>query len=227
LGGILGGLKTALLVLHAPLDSVVSIDSASQIFMAAKHPKSFVSLDDADHLITRAQDAEYAAEVIATWATRYIVRDLPAAPAATPEGVVRAAEADKDGFLQDITSGSHIHLLADEPLAYGGKNMGLSPYGLLGAGLGACTSMTIRMYARRKGWPLEHVSVDVSHNKVHAQDAADEGNPAKIDSFSRVITLSGDALTPDQRARMLEIADRCPVHRTLERTSDVQTRLAD
>ena len=186
LGEVLAHLRTALLVLHAPLDAVVSVDSAAQIFMAAKHPKSFVSLD---------------------------------------EGIVRVSEADADGFLQDITSGSHDHMLADEPLAYGGTNMGMSPYGFLSASLGACTSMTIRMYARRKGMPLTHVSVDVSHEKVHAQDAALNSGD-KIDSFNRLITLTGPELSQDQRARLLEIADRCPVHRTLERTSKVKTKLA-
>ena len=225
LGEVLAHLRTALLVLHAPLDAVVSVDSAAQIFMAAKHPKSFVSLDDADHLISRAEDAEYAASVIATWAARYIHRPLPAPPVSTPEGIVRVSEADADGFLQDITSGSHDHMLADEPLAYGGTNMGMSPYGFLSASLGACKSMTIRMYARRKGMPLTHVSVDVSHEKVHAQDAALNSGD-KIDSFNRLITLTGPELSQDQRARLLEIADRCPVHRTLERTSKVKTKLA-
>ena len=224
LGEALAHMKAALLVLHAPRDAVVSIDSAAQIFTAAKHPKSFVSLDDADHLITRPQDAEYAADVIATWAARYIERPLPAPPIGTPEGVVRVSEADPTGFLQDVTSGSHIHLRADEPLAYGGTNMGMSPYGFLSASLGACTSMTIRMYARRKDWPLDHVGVDVSHNKVHAQDAA-MSTQEKIDTFTRVITLTGDTLMPEHRARLLEIADRCPVHRTLERTSQVVTSL--
>jgi putative redox protein len=224
LGDVLGRLNAALLVLHAPRDAVVGIDSAAQIFAAAKHPKSFVSLDDADHLVSRAQDAEYVAGVIATWAIRYTERALPAPPIGTPEGIVSVSEADKGGYLQDITSGSHIHLRADEPAAYGGTNMGLTPYGLLSASLGACTSMTIRMYARRKNWPLEHVSVDVSHDKVHAQDA-DLGTGEKIDSFRRMITLTGADLDAKQRARLLEIADRCPVHRTLERTSQVHTQL--
>jgi len=222
----LGQLHAALLVLHAPRDTVVSVDSAAQIFIAAKHPKSFVSLDDADHLISRPEDAEYAADIIATWSARYIQRPMVAPPIGTPEGIVRVSEADPEGYLQDITSGNHVHLLADEPLAYGGKNMGMSPYGFLSASLGACTSMTIRMYARRKDWPLEHVSVDVSHNKVHAQDAS-PGTADKIDRFLRAITLTGDGLTQEQRDRLLEIADRCPVHRTLERTSTVDTTLLE
>lgn len=224
LSNVLGNLKAALLVMHAPLDSIVSVDSAAQIFTAAKHPKSFISLENADHLITRPEDAEYVAEVIASWSTRYINRPLPAPPIGTPEGIVRVSEADPDGFLQDITSGSNVHLLADEPLAYGGTNMGMSPYGFLSASLGACTSMTIRMYARRKEWPLKHVRVDVCHDKVHAQDAG-TGAQEKIDNFNRAITLTGPELTQEQRTRLFEIADRCPVHRTLERTSNIKTTL--
>ena len=218
----IGKLKAALLVMHAPLDSVVGVENATNIFMAAKHPKSFVTLDDADHLVTRAEDAEYAADVIAAWAGRYLGLTPPAPPIGAPEGVVRVSEADSDGFLQDVQSGQH-HLLADEPLAYGGTNRGPSPYGFLSAGLGACTSMTLRMYARRKGWPLTHVSVDVSHDKVHAQDA---GMPTvnNIDLFRRRIALTGD-LSAEQRQKLLEIADKCPVHRTLEASSKVETEL--
>ncbi|MFT6024774.1 MAG: putative OsmC-like protein/pimeloyl-ACP methyl ester carboxylesterase [Ascidiaceihabitans sp.] len=217
-------LNSALLVMHAPQDSIVSIDNAAEIFTAAKHPKSFVTLDDADHLITRTQDAEYAAEVITTWASRYLNLKHPAPPIGAPEGIVRTCEADPKGFLQDIHSGPVHHTLADEPLAYGGTNKGMSPYGFLAAGLGACTSMTIRMYARRKGWPLDHVSVDVNHSKVHAQDA-ETGSGDKIDTWKRRITLTG-SLDADQRKRLLEIADKCPVHRTLERSSEVITELA-
>lgn len=220
----IANLNAALMVLHAPGDAIVGIDNASHIFMAAKHPKSFVTLDDADHLITRADHAEYAADIIATWAKKYLDLKPPAPPIGAPEGVVRSAEADPNGFLQDITHGTRHHILADEPRAYGGTNQGLSPYGLLSAGLAACTSMTIRMYARRKGWSLNHVSVDVSHNKVHAQDA-DTGSGDKIDEWKRRITLTG-MLDPDQRDRLLEIADRCPVHRTLEQSSTVITELA-
>ncbi len=218
------GLKKALLVLHAPRDGIVGIDNAADIFKTAKHPKSFVTLDDADHLISRAGDAEYAAEVIAAWAQRYLKLTPPAPPPGAPEGITRVSEADPEGFLQDVMSGPAHHVLADEPEAYGGTNRGMSPYGFLAAALGACTSMTIRMYARRKGWPLDHVSVDVSHSKVHAQDAG-AGNSDKIDAFRRKIRLTG-ALDQDQRARLLEIADKCPVHRTLERSSEIVTELA-
>ncbi len=221
----IGALKAALLVLHAPGDAIVSINNASEIFLAAKHPKSFVTLDNADHLITRAEDAEYAADVIATWASRYLPLKAPAPPPGAPEGIVRVSEADPAGFLQDINAGPKHHLHADEPISYGGTNRGLTPYGFLSAGLGACTSMTIRMYARRKGWPLEHVSVDICHDKVHAQDA-DTGNEQKIDTWRRRIRLTGD-LDADQRQRLLAIADKCPVHRTLERASEVVTELVE
>ncbi len=220
----LAKLRAALLVMHAPRDQIVGIENAAQIFQAASHPKSFVTLDEADHLITRAEDAEYAAEVISAWAGRYLDLSPPAPPIGAPEGVVRVSEADANGFLQDVNAGPLHHVLADEPLAYGGTNKGMTPYGFLAAGLGACTSMTIRMYARRKKMALETVWVDIRHDKVHAQDA--EGNGSKIDTFVREIHLIGD-LNPDERQRLLEIADRCPVHRTLEGSSHIETLLAD
>ena len=222
---IIARLQKALLILHAPRDATVGIENATRIFTAAKHPKSFVTLDNADHLISRPQDAEYAAEVIAAWAGRYLDLRPPAPPPGAPEGIVRVSEADPGGFLQDVTAGPFHHTVADEPLAYGGTNQGMSPYGFLSAGLGACTSMTIRMYARRKGWPLQHVSVDVSHDKVHAQDA-ETSKAVRIDSFRREIRLEGD-LDHEQRQRLLEIADKCPVHRTLETGAKVETILVD
>ncbi|RED11346.1 bifunctional alpha/beta hydrolase/OsmC family protein [Pontivivens insulae] len=222
----LAKLKRALLVLHAPGDDIVGIDNASKIWLAAKHPKSFVTLDTADHLLTRASDAEYAAEVIASWAGRYLDLKTPAAPIGAPEGVTRVSEADPTGFLQDVNAGPKHHTLADEPLSYGGTDQGLTPYQFLAAGLGACTSMTIRMYARKKGWPLSHVSVDVTHDKVHASDCEtclmQEG---RIDHLHRAIRLEGD-LDDAQRARLLEIADKCPVHKTLESGAHVTTVLA-
>ena len=218
-------LGKALLILHAPRDATVGIDNATRIFTAAKHPKSFVTLDDADHLISRLEDADYAAEVIAAWAGRYLDLKRPAPPPGAPEGIVRVSEADPEGFLQDINSGPFHHAVADEPEAYGGTNRGMSPYGFLAAGLGACTSMTIRMYARRKGWPLTHVSVDVSHDKVHAQDA-ETSKAVRIDTFRREIRLEGE-LDKDQRLRLMEIADKCPVHRTLEMGATVETILVD
>ena len=217
-------LNAALLVMHSPVDETVGIENASQIFGAARHPKSFVTLDGADHLLRSPEDAEYAAGVIAAWAERYIDITRPAPPIGVPEGVTRVSEADPKGFLQDIRSGEKHHLLADEPQAYGGTNQGMSPYGFLAAGLGACTSMTIRMYARRKGWPLEHVSVDVTNDKMHSQDS-DPATNVRIDNFRRAMRLSGP-LTPKQTTRLMEIADKCPVHKTLEQSSRIETVFA-
>ena len=225
LAPVIPSLGKALLVMHAPRDGTVGIDNATRIFTAARHPKSFVTLDDADHLVSRASDAEYAAEVIAAWAGRYLDLRPPAPPPGAPEGIVRVSEAGPDGFLQDVNAGPFHHTLADEPAAYGGTNKGMTPYGFLAGGLGACTSMTIRMYARRKGWNLTHVSVDVSHDKVHAQDAAGSGE-VRIDTFRREIRLQGD-LSEDQRRRLLEIADKCPVHRTLEHGARIETVLGE
>ncbi len=219
----LGKLNAALLVMHAPRDATVGIENAAEIFTAARHPKSFVTLDNADHLMSQAADVDYAADTIATWAGRYVDLSPPPGPDDLPEGILRVSEADASGFLQDIQSGPH-HIAADEPASFGGTNKGLTPYGLVSAGLGACTSMTIRMYARRKKWPLTGVNVDISHNKSHATDAGSDA-PTKIDTFTRTITLQGD-LDDDQRQRLLEIADKCPVHRTLEQSSHIETALA-
>lgn len=219
----IGKLHAALLVLHAPRDAIVGVDNAATIFMAAKHPKSFISLDDADHLISRHEDAEYAADVIAAWARKYLPKVDVVADDPIPEGILRVTEADADGFLQDIRSGDNHHALADEPVAFGGTNKGMSPYGFLSAALGACTSMTIRMYARRKKMALTHVRVDISHAKSHAKDAATNG-ATKVDVFERRIYLDGD-LTDDERAKLLVIADKCPVHKTLEHSSPIETLL--
>ena len=217
-------LKSALLVLHSPIDQTVGIENASRIFTAAKHPKSFVSLDQSDHLISDADDAEYAAEVIAAWARKYLPEGGDIPDVAVPEGILRVSEGDRNGFLQDIRSGDNHTAVADEPVAFGGTNKGMSPYGFLSAALGACTSMTIRMYARRKKWPLDHVRIDISHNKSHFKDAETD-TTTKVDVFDRTIHLDGD-LTQDQRARLLEIADKCPVHKTLEQSSRITSKLA-
>lgn len=220
----IGSLKKALLILHAPLDETVEIDNAADIFQMAKHPKSFITLDDADHLLTKAKDAEYASDLIAAWAQRYINVDLLPKLMNAPEGVVRVSEADPTNFVQDISAAGH-HLVADEPESYGGSFLGPTPYQLVSAGLGACTSMTIRMYARRKNIPLEHVQVDILHNKIHAQDCDTcEKSNGKVDQFERKITLSG-AISDDDRKRLLAIADKCPVHRSLEGEINIITAL--
>ncbi|MEP5762881.1 MAG: bifunctional alpha/beta hydrolase/OsmC family protein [Litoreibacter sp.] len=221
LGDDIANMKKALLILHAPKDTTVGVENATQIFLNAKHPKSFVTLCDADHLVSRAEDAEYAASVISAWASKYLDLREPGPPIGAPEGVVRVSEADPNGFLQDVNAGPKHHLYADEPLAYGGTNKGMSPYGLLAAGLGSCTSMTIRMYARRKNWPLKRVWVDVTHNAVHAQDT---DGLSRIDHFIREVHLEG-SLDKAQRERLMEIADRCPVHKTLETGAKIETTL--
>ncbi|AJG23087.1 alpha/beta fold hydrolase [Cupriavidus basilensis] len=219
-------LRKALLVMHAPQDDTVGIDNATQIFIAAKHPKSFVSLDRADHLLTRKADAVYVANTIAAWSQRYLDIDALDVPAAVAEeGLVRVEESHVGKYQERITAGPH-HLLADEPVSFGGLNGGPAPYDLLLAGLGACTAMTMRMYADRKGWPLEHVAVTLRHEKIHATDSAEcSTTEGKIDWIEREITMRGP-LDEAQRAALMEIADKCPVHRTLHSEVVVRTHLA-
>jgi putative redox protein len=222
-------LRRALLVFHSPFDEAVGIDNATRIFVAAKHPKSFVSLDRADHMLSDADDAEYAARVLATWSSRYIGETEKRAPApgeiAFPEtepGTVAVVETGRGRFQQAVSMGPH-HLLADEPTRHGGDDSGGGPYDLLLAGLGACTAMTVRMYAERKGWPLERVRVRLSHEKVHAEDCAScETEHGRIDRITRRIALAGD-LDEARRGKLMEIADRCPVHRTLHGEVEVRT----
>lgn len=216
----IGTLGKALLILHSPHDTSVHIDNAAKIFVAARHSKSFVSLDHADHLLTNSEDAAYAAQVIAAWASRY----LEPMEAELINGV-RVVEAGLGKFAQDIHAGRHT-LRADEPESAGGADSGLSPYELLLAALGACTAMTVRLYADHKRLPLERVSVDLTHDKVHAADCEDcETRDAKIDRIDRVLTLEGD-LDDTQRAKLLEIANKCPVHRTLHSEVWIPTSLA-
>jgi putative redox protein len=218
----LGALRKPLLVFHSPRDAIVDIDNASKIFLAAKHPKSFVSLDRADHLLTQKGDAQYAATVLAAWASRYLEPET--APSAVAPGV-RVAEAGEGRFAQLVSMGRH-RLRADEPAAVGGDDSGPGPYDLLLAGLGACTSMTVRMYAAQKKWPLARVSVELKHDKVHAADCGEcETREGRIDKIERVLTLEGD-LDDAQRARLLEIANKCPVHRTLHSEVWIPTTLA-
>lgn len=208
-------LDRALLVFHSPVDAVVGIENARRIFDAAKHPKSFVSLDEADHLLTRRADAVYVAEVLAAWASRYLeVPELKATEAMAPTASVLVQETGHGLFQQEVRVGQH-RFLADEPESMGGLDSGPTPYDLVLAGLGACTAMTLRLYARGKQWPLEGVCVELDHAKIHAEDcAACETKEGRIDRIERRIALQGQ-LDHAQRKRLLEIADRCPVHRTL------------
>ncbi|MBX9908397.1 MAG: bifunctional alpha/beta hydrolase/OsmC family protein [Beijerinckiaceae bacterium] len=220
----IANLRRALLVLHAPLDNIVGIENATQIFVTARHPKSFVSLDRADHFVSEPAAADYAASVIAGWAERYLPPMPPAdEPAGPPPGTVRVGET-KAGHLQNlIMSGSH-RFFADEPAAVGGGGTGPNPYDLLCASLGACTSMTLRLYADRKGLAVDRISVDVRHDKIYADDCAEcETREGRIDQLTVTLQLEGP-LTHEQRTRMVEIAAKCPVHRTLH--SEIRTTVA-
>ena len=219
----IASLHKALLIFHSPTDEYVGIDNASQIFAAAKHPKSFVSLAGADHLLTRPRDAVYVADVIAAWAERYLDLPEPAEKSAVCEpGTVIVRETRQGRFQQEVVAGAH-RFLADEPQAIGGFDSGPGPYDLLLAGLGACTSMTLRLYAERKTLPLDQVTVRLSHSRIHAADCEQcETKEGMLDRIDRTITLKGD-LDADARARLLEIADKCPVHRTLTSEVDIRT----
>jgi uncharacterized OsmC-like protein/fermentation-respiration switch protein FrsA (DUF1100 family) len=220
-------LHKALLVMHSPTDDTVSIDNATKIFVTAKHPKSFVSLSDANHLLTDKGDAAYVADMIAAWASRYLA---PAPEQAADSGqsprLVVVRETRNSRFQNTVTVGPH-HLLADEPAAVGGADSGPGPYDYVLAGLGACTSMTMRMYAERKSLPLDRVTVTLSHSKIHAEDCAEcETRVGMLDQFDRVIAMEG-VLDAEQRKKLMEIADKCPVHRTLTSEIHIVTRAAD
>ncbi|MEO0576502.1 MAG: bifunctional alpha/beta hydrolase/OsmC family protein [Pseudomonadota bacterium] len=210
LADTVAGMRKALLIMHSPIDTTVDVSNAAELFTQAKHPKSFVSLDTADHLLSNNADSSYAARVLAGWADRYLP-DAEPGPGAAPGHTVAATRTGS--FRTDINVAGH-DIVADEPASVGGSNSGPTPTALLDAALASCTSMTIQMYARHKSLPLTKVSVDVTHNK-------EESDGETITVFHRNVTLEGD-LTDAQRARMMEIADRCPVHRTLH--SDVQVR---
>jgi putative redox protein len=215
-----------LLVFHSPVDNTVSVDNAALIYKTARHPKSFVSLDDADHLLMDEGDSLYVGSVLAAWASRYI--EQPAAPETTEE--LRkdnrvSTRTAAGAFRTEIQARGHA-LLADEPKAVGGENLGPTPYDLLAAALGACTTMTLQMYAQRKKWPLEEAVVRLEHSRIHARDEEEcENREARLDQLDREVTLVGP-LDDEQRAGLLEIADRCPVHRTLSAGVHINTDLA-
>ncbi|MEM6395185.1 MAG: bifunctional alpha/beta hydrolase/OsmC family protein [Bacteroidota bacterium] len=217
-------LDRALLILHSPQDKTVGIDEAAKAYHAARHPKSFVSLDGADHLLSDPADSHYAGQVIAGWSMRYIPRPEQSDQKLKAKEV--AARLGEEGYTTEIMV-RHHSLTADEPLSVGGNDYGPSPYELLSAGLSACTVMTIQMYARRKKWPVEEVICQVDHRKDYATDMEEsESKPTKVDHFYRKLQLKGP-LTNEQKTRILEIADRCPVHRTLHEEVVVQTELID
>jgi len=216
-------LGRALLVMHSPIDRLVGVDNAREIYQTAKHPKSFISLDDADHLLSKRSDAEYAASVLAVWAQRYLPDVAEAEP--LEDGRVEVSETGVSKLANQVRAGRHV-LAADEPKSLGGTNTGPTPYDYLLAGLGACTAMTLRLYAERKQLALEKVSVRLHHQRMHADDCVDcEPTAGQISEMHRDVHLEGD-LSDEDRAKLLEIADKCPVHRTLENEIKIRTQLA-
>ncbi|MEO9021991.1 MAG: bifunctional alpha/beta hydrolase/OsmC family protein [Ginsengibacter sp.] len=214
----------ALLILHSPQDDTVSINNAEEIYKAARHPKSFVSLDGADHLLSKREDSLYVGNVIAEWATRYV--NVPVVEKVSSRSGVAASLDREEKFTTNLKAGNH-YLIADEPEDVGGNDFGPSPYEYLSAALAACTAMTIQMYARRKKWEVLNVAVHINHNKEYAKDCDNcENDSAKIDTFTREIALEGP-LSDEQKKRLLEIADRCPVHKTLSSKTQIITTLME
>ncbi|MDC6365101.1 MULTISPECIES: bifunctional alpha/beta hydrolase/OsmC family protein [Flavobacteriaceae] len=219
-------LRKPLLIMHSPQDDTVEIKNAEDIYVAAHHPKSFVSLDGADHLLSRKEDSLYVGDVISGWAKRYLdISEKVDSSLHTKHQVVASLNGE-DGFTTQMKIGNH-YMLADEPESYGGNDFGPSPYEFVSAGLSACTVMTIQMYAKRKGWPVDNVEVHISYGKSHAVDCENcESDAAKIDTFHKEIKLTG-ALDEKQKARIMQIADKCPVHRTLHSETQVISKLVD
>ncbi|WP_282068417.1 bifunctional alpha/beta hydrolase/OsmC family protein [Olleya namhaensis] len=215
-------LRKALLVMHSPQDTTVGIENAEEIYVAARHPKSFVSLDGADHLLMRKEDSIYVGSVIASWAKRYI--SIPKTDTVSTTHQAVASLDAEDGFTTQMTVGSHT-MMADEPTSFGGNDFGPSPYEFVSAGLSACTAMTVQMYVKRKGWDLQNIEVHTSHTKVAKQVVENgEQKEIKVDTFNREIKLKGN-LDDKQIQRILQIADKCPVHKTLHSDIDVVTKI--
>lgn len=207
-------LDAALLVLHSPNDETVNVKNANYIFSMARHPKSFIALDGVDHLITKEPDARYVAQVIHAWASRYALlyndKKMP-----NIEGQVMVLESGEGKFREEIYMGVHKMIADEPPSVEGGQGSGPSPYDILLASLGACTAMTMRMYADYKKLPAYHARVNLTHRKIHGEDCADcEHKEGRIDIIDREIVLEGD-LSAAQRQSLLEIAEKCPIHRTL------------
>ncbi|TRX53675.1 alpha/beta fold hydrolase [Fulvivirga sp. M361] len=223
LSQILSKLNKALLVLHSPQDGIVGVENARKIFEGAKHPKSFITLDKADHLLINKSDSTYVGHVIAAWVSRYVQVKENKQLETDKQVLVRTGD---DGYTTEVKAGKH-YFIADEPKSIGGKDLGPTPYDLLLSALGSCTSITLRMYADKKGIPLDEISVHLEHDKVHAEDCKNcESSTSKIDRIQREIELKGD-LTEEQRQRLIEIADKCPVHRTLHNEVQIITKALD
>ena len=221
---VVSDLRKALLILHSPQDNTVGIKNAEKIYIAAHHPKSFVSLDGVDHLLSKKEDSMYVGEVIAGWASRYV--EIPPAKEIKSKSKVAASLGQDEKFTTNLKVGDH-YLIADEPKSFGGNNFGPSPYEFLSAGLAACTVMTIQMYARRKNWNVGNVSVHIDYSKDHAIDCQEcEKDSSKIDTFKREIKLVGN-LTDEQKAKLIQIADKCPVHKTLHSKTQIITKLVE
>ncbi|WP_222984514.1 bifunctional alpha/beta hydrolase/OsmC family protein [Flagellimonas meishanensis] len=219
-------LRKPLLIMHSPQDDTVGIKNAEEIYIAAHHPKSFVSLDGADHLLSKKEDSRYVGEVISGWARRYLdIQDVLNNNLATKHQVVASLDKE-DAFTTSMKVGNH-YMIADEPEDYGGNDFGPSPYELVSAGLSACTAMTVQMYAKRKEWPLENIEVHTSYGKTHAQDCQNcETEGSKIDTFHREIKLVGN-LDEKQKERIMQIADKCPVHKTLHSQIQIVSKLIE
>ena len=222
LATVVKNMRKPLLILHSPQDDTVGIKNAEEIYHAAHHPKSFVSLDGADHLLMRKEDSVYAGQLIAGWSQRYL--PIPENEELSTEHNVVASLDASDGFTTALKVGSHF-MTADEPLSFGGNDYGPSPYELVSAALSACTVMTIQMYAKRKGWSLDNVQAHTSYSKSHAKDCENcETDNSKLDTFVREITISGN-LDEKQKSRIMQIADKCPIHKTLNSTVQIITKL--
>ncbi len=218
---VISRIKKSILILHSPQDNIVEISNAEKLYTAARHPKSFISLDGADHLLSRRIDSGYVGELIGSWAMRYL--EMPE-PYILRSDYKVIASLGEEGFTTNIKAGRH-NFIVDEPVSFGGNDFGPTPYDLLSAGLASCTSMTIQMYARRKKWPLDVVETHVDHSKSHALDCKDcDSSSAKIDTFNRKITITGD-LDKSQLDRIIQIADKCPVHKTLQDKVQILTSL--
>jgi len=220
---IISKLDKSLLILHSPQDTIVGVHNAEEIYLAARHPKSFISLDGADHLLSNKIDSNYVGDVIGTWANRYL--DIPV-ETELKSNLNVVAHLGPEGFTTQIKAGRH-NLIADEPEHLGGNNFGPNPYEYVSAGLAACTSMTIQMYAKRKGWVVDFVETQVIYGREHAIDCEKcEEEGTKIDTFKRELIIKGD-LDEKQRKRLLEIANKCPVHKTLHSETQIITSLVD
>lgn len=222
LENLLKNLKKSLLIVHSPQDEIVGINNASELYHAARHPKSFVSLDGSDHMISKKEDSQYVGELISSWSKRYVLVDKKEGEKYLTDGNQVKVRLSGPGYTTEIKTPYH-HMIADEPLEVGGNNLGPNPYDFLMASLGSCTAMTLKMYATRKKWDLKEVTVFLNHDKVHLNDSKNPNEKeSKVSRFTRIIELEGD-LGEDQRQRLLEISHRCPVHRTLEEDIVIQT----